>query len=80
MGKKIAICVCGQKPKCCLERKDCFARNRVGNCEALEDTRFASGNCPFYKTGPVVASERVQVKERLVRLERADLILRYKVD
>ena len=80
MGKPDRKCDGGYKPGCCQGTEDCFAGDGTGRCEALEDTRFASGECPFYKPGYVYEYERVQVKQRLIRLDRADLILKYKVD
>ena len=66
---------CRQGP----EREDCFARNRVGNCDVLTDTGYPCGRCPFYKPETVLEDECLMTYERLIVLERADLIGKYEM-
>ena len=61
------------------KRDDCFARTRMGNCTALEDTAYACGACPFYKPRETVDMECRMTYNRLLRLERVDLIRKYKI-
>lgn len=67
---------CRQKP----EQEDCFARNRMGNCRALEVPDYPCGKCPFYKPADVQREERKLVYARLMRMERMDLIIKYGVE
>lgn len=61
------------------ERDDCFARTRVGNCMALEDTAYPCGACPFYKPQKTVDLECAWAYDRLIRLERVDMISKYSI-
>ena len=67
------------KQPCRQEREDCFARNRVGNCDVLTDTGYPCGRCPFYKPEAVFENECLMTYERLVVLERVDLIGKYEL-
>ena len=58
---------------------DCFARNRRGNCSLLVDTDYPCGSCPFYKTEKMLQEEGRNTYNRLVRIGRVDLILKYRV-
>ena len=82
MGKRIArrnynttMQRCRQEP----EREDCFARTSRGNCQALADTDYPCGGCPFYKPAAVYAAEQRRTYSRLILLERTDLIMKYEV-
>ena len=59
------------------KRQNCFARCPRGTCMALAVADYPSGKCPFYKPKLVQAEEKRMVYERLVRLERMDLIAQY---
>ena len=64
---------CRQTP----EMEDCFARNKIGNCKALEDTNYPCGKCPFYKPREVLEAEVRRSRRRLIAIGRMDLIARY---
>ena len=67
---------CRQTP----EMEDCFARTRAGNCSALVDTEYPCGKCPFYKPLDKLEEEQKRTYERLIRIERVDLIELYEVE
>lgn len=67
---------CRQTP----EMEDCFARTRAGNCSALVDTEYPCGDCPFYKPPDQLEEEQKRTYERLIRIERVDLIELYEVE
>ena len=72
---KVTKQACRQDP----ETEECFARNRRGNCDVLTDTEFPCMKCPFYKPRRVFEGECRLSYERLIVLERADLIAKYEM-
>jgi hypothetical protein len=54
----------------CRSRKD-------GACRVLKDTDFKGKPCPFYKTALQNAVESKEATERLIAIERTDLIEKY---
>ena len=61
------------------EREDCFARSRQGNCAALTETDYPCGKCPFYKPSMVLMRENKRTYDRLIRIERYDLVEKFSV-
>lgn len=65
------------KPLCGMEWGDCFALNGNGRCEALEDTDFRRGTCPFYKPVDQEMMECAASLEQLKEGGREDLVKKY---
>ena len=61
------------------ESEECFGRNRVGNCSALDRPDYPCGACPFYKPERVFRQECMETYSRLTALGRTDLIMKYEI-
>ena len=53
------------------------AGNKDGSCRILNSTDFEGKVCPFFKTAEKNEQERKAVMERLIAMERQDLIELY---
>ena len=51
--------------------------SKNGTCRILKDTNFKGKPCPFYKTATQHAVECKKATERLIAIERTDLIEKY---
>ena len=60
---------CNQMPGC--------GANHNGLCVALDDMKFKTGVCPFYKSMEQCRREHNENYDRLVSLDRRDLIEKY---
>ncbi len=60
-------------------RADCFALNKIGNCNVLTETEYPCGECPFYKPQEVFDNECMEAYDRLEALGRNDLIAKYQL-
>ena len=67
-----------RKPYCRRAEKDCAARSKSGRCNALCSAKFGSKPCPFYKTWDQQKVEHQATYERLIVLERYDLLETYR--
>ena len=66
------------RPYCRRAEKDCSARSKSGRCNALCNAKFGSRPCPFYKTWEQQKVEHQVTYERLIVLERYDLLETYR--
>ena len=66
------------RPHCRKAENDCAARSRSGRCNALCNVNFKGKPCPFYKTWEQQKQEHLTAYERLVVLERYDLLETYR--
>ena len=66
------------RPYCRRAEKDCSARSKSGRCNALCNAKFGSKPCPFYKTWEQQKVEHQVTYERLIVLERYDLLETYR--
>lgn len=62
--------------KCQYRHSDCFANVCGIHCRILSE-QVSEVDCPFYKTEEQVDNERMEAHERLMSLERYDLIEKY---
>ena len=60
----------------CPHEPGCRSRKN-GTCRVLKDTDFKGKPCPFYKTALQNAGECKEALERLIAIERTDLIEKY---
>ena len=60
--------------RCEVEKYDCAACHE-GRCVALNDTRFKTGVCPFYKTKGQNDAEQKACMERLKALPNGSIII-----
>ena len=60
----------------CPHEPGCRSRKN-GTCRVLKDTDFKGKPCPFYKTALQNAVECKEALERLIAIERTDLIEKY---
>ena len=63
------------KPKC-SSHADCHAYKN-GECIALIDSNFGTGDCPFYKTRSEYLKDKISAAEKLKASGRIDLIEQY---
>lgn len=63
--------------KCQYGHEDCFAYGCYKRCDALNDTYFKSGECPFYKNTFKRTHEHVMNVIKLRADGRDDLIYKY---
>ena len=61
------------KLKC--DRIDCFQNKCGARCELL--SAYPSQPCPFYKTDKQADADRVKAHQRLIDIDRPDLIQKY---
>ena len=66
------------RPYCRRAEKDCSARSKSGRCNALSNAKFGSKPCPFYKPKEQQKVEHQATYERLIVLERYDLLETYR--
>ena len=66
------------RPYCRRAEKDCSARSKSGRCNALCNAKFGKKPCPFYKTKEQQKVEHHATYERLIVLERYDLLETYR--
>ena len=66
------------RPYCRRAEKDCSARSKSGRCNALCNAKFGKKPCPFYKTKEQQKVEHQATYERLIVLERYDLLETYR--
>ena len=62
------------KPKC--TKVDCFQNKCGARCELLIEP-IVGHECPFYKTDKEVDQGRIDAHQKLVNMERFDLIQKY---
>lgn len=60
----------------CPHAPGCRSRKN-GTCRVLKNTDFMGKPCPFYKTAVQNAVECKEATERLIAIERTDLIEKY---
>lgn len=60
----------------CPHAPGCRSRKN-GTCRVLKNTDFKGKPCPFYKTAVQNAVECKEALERLIAIERTDLIEKY---
>lgn len=60
----------------CPHAPGCRSRKN-GTCRVLKNTDFKGNPCPFYKTAVQNAVECKEATERLIAIERTDLIEKY---
>lgn len=63
--------------RCPYGKIDCFAFGYFGRCTACSNTEFTSNECPFYKTRITRYKEHEDGIERLRKIGRPDLIVKY---
>ena len=66
------------RPYCRRAEKDCAALSKSGRCNALCNAKFGKKPCPFYKTKEQQKVEHHATYERLIVLERYDLLETYR--
>ena len=66
------------RPYCRRAETDCTARSRLGRCNALANANFKGRPCPFYKSREQQEQEHQITYERLIVLERYDLLETYR--
>ena len=64
-------------PECRFEREECHAY-KDGCCQALSDTDFGDGDCPFYRSKEENVREVSACINILIRKGRTDLIDKYR--
>jgi len=64
-------------PDCRFEREECHAY-KDGCCQALSDTDFGDGDCPFYRSKEENVREVSACINILIRKGRTDLIDKYR--
>ena len=57
--------------------RHCCAGNKEGFCRALRTSDFGNKTCPFFKTVEQNEKEKKAVMDRLIALDRQDLIDTY---
>ena len=68
------------RPYCRMAETDCAARSKLGRCNALANAIFKGRQCPFYKSREQQMQEHQLTYERLIVLERFDLLETYRPD
>ena len=61
------------------DRKNCGACRSDGFCSALEDNNFCEKPCPFFKTKERWNEDEEKAYQRLLKLDRFDLIAKYEL-
>lgn len=63
-----------KRPKC--NKVDCFQNKCGARCELLTDP-IVGHECPFYKTDKEVDLGRIEAHQKLIEMNRYDLIQKY---
>lgn len=63
--------------KCPFRLDDCFGFGYYGRCNVCDSTNFSGEQCPFYKTKETRLQEHCKSVDRLNRIGRLDLVMKY---